>query len=66
MGMAAINIEPNKQIVNTLSTGRPMWNLVTIAWVVSEKTFKNYTILYKYIAQGPGQITPRGQNFDGN
>ena len=27
---------------------------------------ENYTILYMYIAQGQGQITPRGQNFDYN
>ena len=38
-----------------------------IAQAVSEKeTFKNYTILYMYIAQGQGQITPRGQKFDYN
>ena len=41
-------------------------NLVKIAQVVSEKTFKNYTILYMYIAQGQGQITLRGQKFDYN
>ena len=34
---------------------------------VSEKnTFKNYTILYMYIAQWQGQITLKGQNFDYN
>ena len=38
-----------------------------IAQTVSEKNlFKNYTILYMDIAQGQGQITPRGQNFDYN
>ena len=36
------------------------------AQAVSEKTLKNYTILYMYIAQEQGQITPRGQNFDSN
>ena len=31
-----------------------------IAQAVSEKkTFKNYTILYMYIAQGQGQIAPK-------
>ena len=35
-----------------------MWNLVEITQVVSEKAIKNYTILYMYIAQGQGQITP--------
>ena len=55
------------QIGNNLSTESPMWNPVKIAPAVSEKkTFKNYTILYMYIAQGQGQITPRGQNVDNN
>ena len=41
--------------------------MVKIAQSVSEKkTFKNYTILYKYVAQGQGQITLSGQNFDYN
>ena len=40
---------------------------VKIAQVVSvKKTLKIYTILYMYIAQGQGQINPRGQNFDCN
>ena len=67
MDMAAIlfnGTEPFEQIGNTLWTEGPMWNLVKVAQAVSEKkTFKNYTILYMYIAQGQGQITPRGQNF---
>ena len=47
------------------STEGPMRNLVKIAQACSEKrTFKNYTILYMNIAQGQGQITPMGQNFD--
>ena len=51
--------EPFEQIGNTLLTEGPMWNLVKIAQMVSEKKiFKNYTILYMYIAQGQGQITP--------
>ena len=59
--------QPLIQIVNTLSTEGPMRNLVKIAQAIFEKkTFKNYTILYMYIAQGQGQITPRGQNFDCN
>ena len=38
-----------------------------ICQVVSEKnTFKDFMVLYLYIAQGQGQITPRGQNFDPN
>ena len=66
MGMAAIlfnGAEPFEQIGSTLST-ETMWNLVKSAQAVSEKTFKNYTILDMYIAQGEGQITSRGQNFE--
>ena len=37
-----------------------MWNLIKIAQEVSEKkAFKSFTILYIYIAQGQGQITPK-------
>ena len=57
--------EPFEQIVNTLSTEGSIRSLVKIARAVSEKkTFKKYTILYMYIAQGQGQIIPRGLNFD--
>ena len=35
-----------------------MWNLMKIGQAVLEKkTFKDYHILYMYIAQGQGQIT---------
>ena len=67
MGMAAIlfnGAEPFEQIGSTLSTEETMWNLVKSAQAVSEKTFKNYTILDMYIAQGEGQITSRGQNSE--
>ena len=64
--MAAILLNGAEPVVNTLSTESPMWNLVKIAQAVSEKRFKNYIILYMYIAQGQGQITPRGQNVDCN
>ena len=41
--------------------------IVKTASVVSENnTFKNYTILFIYIAKGQGQIAPGGQNFDYN
>ena len=41
-----------------------MWNLVKIGQIVSEKkTLKDYTLLYKYIAQGQVQ-TPRGTKFE--
>ena len=70
MDMAAIlfnGAETFEQIGKTLSTEGPIWNLMKIAKEVSEKkTFKNYTIQYMYIAQGQGQITLRGQNFDYN
>ena len=56
--------EPFEQIGKSLWTEGPMWNLVKIAQAVSEKkTFKNYTILYMYIAQGQGQITPGDKFF---
>ena len=32
--------------------------------VSEKKTFKDSLILYMYIAQEQGQITPREQNFD--
>ena len=70
MGMAAIlfnDAEPFEQSVNIPLTEDPMWNLVKIGWVVSEKkTFKNFMDLYLYITQGQGQITPREPNFDPN
>ena len=59
--------EPFKQTVNIPLTEGPMWKLVKIARAVSEKTtFKDSMILYMYIAQGQGQITPWGKNFDFN
>ena len=36
-----------------------MPNLVKIGQVVTEKMFKDFTILYMYIAQGQGQIIPK-------
>ena len=67
MGMAAILInsaEPFELIVNSLLTDGLNRNMGKTAQAVSEKkTFKNYTILYMYIAQGQGQIVPRGQKF---
>ena len=59
MDMAAIlfnGAEPFEQIVNILSTEGPMWNLVKTVQAVSEKkTFKDFTILYMYKAQGQSQ-----------
>ena len=70
MGMAAILfncVEPFEQIGNALLTEGCMWNLLKNAQAVSEKKiFKNYTILYMYIAQWQEQITIWGQNFDYN
>ena len=45
-------------IDNIPSTEGPMWNLVKIRRAVSEKTFKDYMILYMCIALGQGHITP--------
>ena len=61
MGMAAIlfNVaELFEQIVNIPSTEGPMWNLVKTGKAVSEKVFKDFMVLYLYIAQGEGQIIP--------
>ena len=67
MGMAAIlfnGAEPFVQIVNTLSTEGPMWNLVKIAQTVSEKkTYKNYIILYMYLSSGAKADNPKGTRF---
>ena len=70
MGMAAIlfsDAEPFEQSVNIPSTEGPIRNRVKIGQVVSEKkTFKDFMLLYLYIAQGQGQKIPREQNFDLN
>ena len=62
MGMAAIlfnDAEPFEQSVNIPLTEGPMWNLVKIGQVVSEKkTFKDFMVLYLYIAVKQVQITP--------
>ena len=47
-----------EQTDNMPSTKGLMWNLVKIGQTVSEKMFKDYKILYMYIAQGQVQITP--------
>ena len=52
--------EPFEQNVNIPSTEGSMWNLVKIRELVSEKTFKDFMVLYLYIAQRQGQITPPG------
>ena len=63
MGIAAIlfhGAEPLKQIANIPLTEGPMWNLVKIGQAISEKkTFKHFTILYMYTAQGQGQVIPK-------
>ena len=55
MGMAVTlfnGVEPFEQVVTIPLTKRPIWNLVKIGQDVSEKTFKDCTILYMYLAQG--------------
>ena len=50
-------VEPFKLIVNIPSAGDPMWNLVKISRAPLEKTmFKDYMLLYIYVAQWPGLI----------
>ena len=46
-----------EQIDNTPLTEGPMLYLVKICPAVLEKIFKDYKILYMYIAQGQGQIS---------
>ena len=64
MDMAAVLFKgtiPFAQTVNTPSTEGLMVNLMKIGRSVAEmKTFKDYTILYMYLAKGQGQITPGG------
>ena len=55
--------EPFEYILNILSTEGSMKNC-SIGF--RKRTFKNYTVLYMYIAYVQGQITPRGQKFDCN
>ena len=49
--------KPFEQIVNIPSKEGPIWNLVKTGLAVSEKK-KDNAILYMYVAQGQGQITP--------
>ena len=44
--------------VNIPTTEAFMYHLVKIGQTVSEKTFKDYAILYMHLAQDQGQITP--------
>ena len=70
MGMAGGHLVRWRETIwkkngNIFLTEGIIWKLVKIAQAVSDKkTFKNYTILHMYIAQGQGQITPTKQNFD--
>ena len=57
MGMAAIMFNGLNHL-NKLSIPFRQKAPCEIAQAVLEKTFKYYTILYMYIAQGQEQITP--------
>ena len=63
MGMTAILFDDADQFDytdNMPSTEGPKSNLMKIGQVVSErKRFKDYKILYMYVAQGQGQINRR-------
>ena len=63
--MAAMPIY-GKHLKISFSRTRKALRLNRAQAVSEKKTLKNYTILYMYIAQKQGQITPRGQNFDSN
>ena len=65
MRIAAIlfnDAEPFAQNDNTLSTEGPLWYLVKIGQAVSEKMFKDYEILYLYIARAKGR-KPHGNKI---
>ena len=54
--------EPFGQTVNIPLVELPMRNLVQISQLVSgDKSFEDYTVLHRYIAQVQGQIIPREQ-----
>ena len=58
MGMTDISFNdaaPFEQTDNTPSTESPIRNLVKIGQAVSKMTFKDYEILYMYIAKGKGR-----------
>ena len=58
--------EPFEQIVKSPETKCFLWNLAKIGQVVLEKTLKDNTISYMYIATEPGQIILGGHNFHCN
>ena len=57
MDMLFNDAELFDQIDNTPSIEGQVWKLVKIGQAASEKMFKDYKILYMYIARGQGQIT---------
>ena len=63
MGMKTIlfnGAEPFEQIANIPSTKGRMWNLVKFGRAVpKKKTFKDFTILYMYIAKEKGRQPPK-------
>ena len=66
MGMTAIilftDAEHFEQSVNIPSTEGPhVKSRETGQMVLEKKTFKKFMVLYLYMAQGQGQITPRGK-----
>ena len=50
--------KPFEQIDKSPSTEGPMWTPVKIGQTVLEAMFKDYAILYMYIAKGQEQIFP--------
>ena len=70
MGMVTIlfsGAEPVDQSINILRQKTPCeYQLKTGQAISEKKTFKDYLILYIYIAQGQGKITLSGHNFDYN
>ena len=61
-----INAEPFEQIHNMPLSEGPKCNLVKIGQAISEKTFKDYEILYNVYSPGTRADNPGEQNFDCN
>ena len=66
MGMAAILFNGAEHPLDRRPVVKSGENYFRIYSASLEKTLKDSMILYMYIAQGQGQVTSRGQNFDFN
>ena len=63
MGVAVTVFNGTEQFEQIPSTESFIWNLVKIRQAVSEKTFKDYIILYHIYSLEARADKPGGQNF---